>query len=217
MYVNSIKSNIILFPKISILIWLHSSIFVRIPVFKRCPFKSKKNVQQFSFETPCQLIRNQHTGTNVMSMGILNSNTTRMISDLKNISWNIQSVIQSLLSHEPSSRMELEMVIDKIMQPLEHQQSVEKTKMSLARSSVVYQLNGVNALIIYVINGHVNIILLLLCCTGIYQGKHEGHLTRVYKNGTKKSKMLNWQSTLTKDLGTWPAWLSLGPGATKVR
>lgn len=49
-------------------------------------------------------------------------------SDLKNISWNIQSVIQSLLSHEPSSRMELEMVIDKIMQPLEHQQSVEKTK-----------------------------------------------------------------------------------------
>uniref|UniRef100_A0A8W8JGC0 Uncharacterized protein n=1 Tax=Magallana gigas TaxID=29159 RepID=A0A8W8JGC0_MAGGI len=28
--------------------------------------------------------------------------------------------------------------------------------------------------------------------------------------------MLNWQSTLTKDLGTWPAWLSLVPGATKV-
>lgn len=49
-------------------------------------------------------------------------------SDLKNISRNIQDVIQSLLSHEPSSRMELEMVIDKIMQPLEHQQSVEKTK-----------------------------------------------------------------------------------------
>lgn len=57
-------------------------------------------------------------------------------SDLKNISRNIQDVIQSLLSHEPSSRMELEMVIDKIMQPLEHQQSVEKTKVRLRYSSL---------------------------------------------------------------------------------
>lgn len=55
-------------------------------------------------------------------------------NDLKNISRrfrNIQDVIQSLLSREPSSRMELKMVVDKIMQPLEHQQSVEKTKVSL--------------------------------------------------------------------------------------
>lgn len=45
-------------------------------------------------------------------------------ADLKNIPDEVVEVIKSLLSHEPSMRMELERVID-IMSPLEHHQRVE--------------------------------------------------------------------------------------------
>lgn len=54
----------------------------------------------------------------------------QQFTDLEKISGrfrNIRDVIQSLLSHEPSSRMDLEMIMEQIMQPFEHQQSVEKT------------------------------------------------------------------------------------------
>lgn len=60
---------------------------------------------------------------------------------LKNISGNyrnIQDIIQSLLSHEPSSRMGLNMVVNKIMLTLEPQVSDKKTKVSLGQ---LYQLN----------------------------------------------------------------------------
>lgn len=40
---------------------------------------------------------------------------------------NVRIVVESLLSHEPSMRMDLEIVLE-LMSPLEHQQSVERTE-----------------------------------------------------------------------------------------